>query len=83
MKNKNFKAFLYPGILLIIIGLVSILLENIFYQYLDAEGVLHESLFLPLGGLSILIGLISFAVYALSRLITYFQGLYTAHQSKK
>ena len=34
---------------LLVLGVVSICLENIFYQYIDEEGVLHESFFMPLG----------------------------------
>ena len=38
---------------LLVLGVVSICLENIFYQYIDEEGVLHESFFMPLGMCSV------------------------------
>lgn len=41
---------------LLVLGVVSICLENIFYQYLDEDGVLHESFFMPLGVFSLLLG---------------------------
>lgn len=40
---------------LLIIGMSCILLENIFYQYVDTEGVLHESLFMPIGVILVLV----------------------------
>jgi len=39
-------------------GSAFVWLENTFYQYLDEDGVLHESMFLPLGALFILIGIV-------------------------
>ena len=41
--------------MLLIVGITCILLENIFYQYIDKDGVLHESLFLPLGVVCVLL----------------------------
>ena len=41
---------------LLILGVTCLFLENTFYQYLDEEGVLHESFFLPLGWLSLIAG---------------------------
>jgi len=54
--HKN--SILCVGILLIVIGVLFILLENVFYQYVDENGILHESLFLPLGVVSTLLGFI-------------------------
>ena len=48
-------------------GILSLVLENIFYGYIDQNGVLQESLFLPLGTLSFLLG-----VVGLSASITWF-----------
>jgi hypothetical protein len=39
-----------------VLGILFILLENFYYQYVDTNGLLHESLFLPLGALSLLLG---------------------------
>ena len=59
MKNKIF----ITSISLIILGIISLFIENTFYQYLDEEGFLHESLFLPLGIFSLIIGIIFFILY--------------------
>ncbi|MFK7793831.1 MAG: DUF3955 domain-containing protein [Gammaproteobacteria bacterium] len=41
-------------LLLLASGITFIVLENTFYQYVDKNGVLHESFFLPLGAIFIL-----------------------------
>ncbi len=43
------------SVLLLVVGVTCILLENMFYQYIDSDGVLHESLLLPVGALCILL----------------------------
>ncbi len=43
------------SLVLLIVGIACILLENTFYQYVDKNGVLHESFFLPLGAISMLL----------------------------
>ncbi len=48
------KALIF-SLVLLIVGITCILLENIFYQYIDKDGVLHESLFLPLGVVCVLL----------------------------
>ena len=52
MKSKIFLASLF----LLVLGVTFLFLENTFYQYLDEDGVLHESFFLPLGCLSLIVG---------------------------
>ncbi|MCJ8305379.1 DUF3955 domain-containing protein [Shewanella sp.] len=47
---------LLSGMLLLLIGAIFLLLENKFYQYIDEKGLLHESLFLPLGILALTSG---------------------------
>ncbi len=49
---------LVMGLILLVIGVTFIFFENTFYQYLDGDGVLHESLFMPLGVLSIFLGVL-------------------------
>ncbi|GJL83728.1 MAG: hypothetical protein DHS20C01_33620 [marine bacterium B5-7] len=44
------------SIILLMIGVISIILENVFYQYVDDNGVLHESFFMPLGVIALLSG---------------------------
>lgn len=45
------------GIILLAIGVVSIIIQNTFYGYVDAEGVLHDSIFLPLGVMATILGI--------------------------
>ncbi|WP_282611311.1 DUF3955 domain-containing protein [Pelagibius sp. Alg239-R121] len=44
------------GIAALVASAISLLLENIFYGYVGAEGVLQESLFLPIGFLLLALG---------------------------
>ena len=50
------------GITLIFIGVFFLICENLFYQRIDENGFLHESLFLPLGTFLVIIGLF-YAIY--------------------
>ena len=43
------------SLMLLVVGISCILLENTFYQYVDTEGVLHESLFMPVGVILVLV----------------------------
>lgn len=52
MKHK----ILFSGLFFLLTGGVFLFLESTFYQYLDGDGVLHESLFLPLGMFALIIG---------------------------
>jgi len=53
----------YLSLLLLGLGIVFIIAENSFYQYVDDTGILHESFFMPLGMLSILMGSYSFTLF--------------------
>lgn len=57
MKVFTDKIFII-SLILFGLGVISIIAENTFYQYLDSDGVLHESLFLPLGAISIALGIL-------------------------
>jgi hypothetical protein len=46
----------------------ALLIENTFYQYIDKNGLLHESLFLPFGVLGLVFGVILILFQSLSRL---------------
>ena len=57
------------GVAFIIFGIISSIIQNIFYGYVDSNGVLHDSLFLPLsiflaviGSLFLLTSLIQFLI---------------------
>jgi len=52
LQSKTCRASLF----LLVLGFTFLFLENTFYQYLDKDGVLHESFFLPLGCLSLIAG---------------------------
>lgn len=44
------------GIILLIIGVISIIIQNTFYGYVDADGMLHDSIFLPVGVIATILG---------------------------
>jgi hypothetical protein len=50
------------GIIFIIIGIISIIIQNTFYGYVDSSGILHDSLFLPLGVFFTIIGVLLFII---------------------
>lgn len=52
--------------LLLLVALVSLFIENTFYQYLDEDGFLHESLFLPLGAFSLLLAAVGLSYLAIN-----------------
>ena len=58
MKPKLVSKPLVAGLVFVLMGGAFVWLENTFYQYLDEDGVLHESMFLPLGALFMLIGIV-------------------------
>lgn len=61
------KAIL-ASILFLFIGCTFFLLENVFYQNIDEDGVLHESFFMPLSFLSIFVGLTVLLLAVISKL---------------
>jgi hypothetical protein len=40
----------------LVAGIICLILENTFYQYVDENGFFHESLFLQVGTFSVLLG---------------------------
>ena len=44
------------------LGVLSLVMENIFYGTIDENGVLQESFFLPLGSVSVLLGVVGMLV---------------------
>jgi hypothetical protein len=65
-QTKTFKA----SLVFLLLGAIFLCLENIFFQYLDSDGFLHESLFLPLGAVSIALGGLGLIFVAIKSLIT-------------
>jgi len=52
------KKLFIAAAVLFLIGLVFGWIQNSYYGYVDAEGILHDSLFLPLSVFSFLLGVI-------------------------
>lgn len=64
MKTRKFfnrLAILSAGFF--VVGVILLIVENIFYQYVDENGVLHESMFLPLGTLFLIVGVVGVLVW--------------------
>ncbi|QQX78970.1 DUF3955 domain-containing protein [Shewanella sp. KX20019] len=60
------------SLVLLGLGAACLSAENAFYQYVDDNGVLHESMFMPLGMLSLVAGtlvLLLFAIQTVKRLL--------------
>jgi hypothetical protein len=64
MKNK----LLLSGLLFALIGVAFVCLESTFYQYVDEDGLLHESLFMPLGFIFASIGFVNIFVFSAIKL---------------
>ena len=70
MKPKLVSKPLVAGLVFLLMGGAFVWLENTFYQYLDEDGVLHESFFLPLGTLFVLIGIVVLFFAATGKIIS-------------
>ena len=68
--TKFAKKTFIIGLVLLGIGILSLIAENTFYQYLDDEGFLHESLLMPLGAFSIIVGTL-FLVFFIIQILLY------------
>lgn len=64
---KKLNKTVVSSIIFFLVGIVFLMLESEFYQYIDSEGVLRESLFLPLGMLSVFIGIILFLIFIIKK----------------
>jgi len=71
---------LFSGLFFLLTGVVFLFLENTFYQYLDEDGVLHESLFLPLGVFALIIGSLLLFTLVLKKV---WQSLFTKNRESK
>ena len=74
-KYKIQRKAILASILLLFLGCTFFLLENVFYQNIDEDGVLHESLFMPLSCLSIFLGLIVLLLAVISKLTKKYKQL--------
>ena len=50
------------SLLFLFLGILSLVMENIFYGYIDQNGVLQESFFLPLSAFSFLFGVVGLII---------------------
>ena len=50
------------------LGLLFIIVENTFYQFLDNDGVLHESMFMPLSVISIAVGIVFLLFFTIQKI---------------
>lgn len=50
------------GIIAVILGFVSGYIQNTYYGYVDEQGILHDSIFLPLSFLLITLGVVLLAL---------------------
>lgn len=60
--SARFSKLFWTGILFIFLGVISYFAEQVFYGYVDENGLLQESLFLPLAFILGFIGLILLGV---------------------
>ena len=56
------------SLILLGLGMLSLIAESTFYQFLDNEGVLHESMFLPLGMISIVVGMLFLLFFIIQKI---------------
>ena len=59
---------LLASLLLLGLGILSLIAESTFYQFLDNDGYLHESMFLPLGMISITVGLLFLLFFLIQKI---------------
>jgi hypothetical protein len=50
------------------LGIIFLTLENTFYQYVDNDGIFHESLFMPLGILSLAISVLFLLFFIIQKI---------------
>ena len=62
--NKTFII----SLILFSLGVLSLIAENTFYQFLDNDGVLHESMFLPLGIICIAVGVLFLSFFIIQEI---------------
>jgi len=58
MKHKT----LISALFFLVAGVVLLFIENSYFQRVDENGLLHESLFLPLGVFSLIVGFLMLLV---------------------
>jgi len=59
----------FTAVTFIILGFISGYIQSTYYGYVDEQGILHDSIFLPLGVLLLFIGVILLAVAMVRKLV--------------
>jgi hypothetical protein len=54
------------------LGVMFITAENTFYQYLDSDGFLHESMFMPLSVISLALGILFLLFFIIQKTWCFF-----------
>ena len=67
----NISKTILAGIALLMLGSFFLFLENSFYNYVDENGVLQESLSLLLGSLSLSLGIITILFFCTKKLLNF------------
>jgi hypothetical protein len=69
MKNISNTKLFRISIFLFLLGVISLILGNTFYQYVDENNMLKESFFMPLGSISILLSILSLIYLTIKKFI--------------
>jgi hypothetical protein len=75
MTKKFQNKLFFVSLFFLISGTAFLALERIFYQYIDKNGVLHESWFMPLGVLGLLFGCIGLVFVVLKEIWSFIKNL--------
>ena len=74
MKLNRMSKILIAGVIFIALGVASLCIQNTYYGYVDADGVLHDSLYLPFAFIFTGIGLLLLLIQGLKKLAAKFDN---------
>ena len=74
MKLYRMSKILIAGVIFIALGIASLCIQNTYYGYVDADGVLHDSLYLPFAFIFTGIGLLLLLIQGLKKLAAKFDN---------
>ncbi|CAB9544439.1 hypothetical protein BROOK1789C_1685 [Bathymodiolus brooksi thiotrophic gill symbiont] len=71
--QKSFKStILKVSLFFLFLAIISMLVQQTLYpQYIDAQGVLHETLWVPIGAFSFMLSIFIFVIYSLLSIINF------------
>jgi uncharacterized membrane protein len=67
------KLFLFLSIILIVVGIIGRVFADR-YSYVSADGILHESIWLPLGTLMVMVGVLTLVGVGIVYLVSYYKN---------